>query len=77
MTTLEKAANTMLCFVLDGSNGPGKISSAGSEVRISGEVQFDSRYLARAAIEALRTPGTENTDRIFNAMLDRILKEEV
>lgn len=31
---------------------------------------------ARAAIESLRTPGAENSDRIFNAMLDRILKEE-
>lgn len=33
--------------------------------------------VGRAAIESLRTPGAENTDRIFNAMLDRILKEEV
>lgn len=33
--------------------------------------------VVRAAIESLRTLGTENTDRIFNAMLDRILKEEV
>lgn len=32
---------------------------------------------ARAAIESLRTPGAENSDRIFNAMLDRILREEV
>lgn len=32
---------------------------------------------AKRVIESLRTSGTENTDRIFNAMLDRILKEEV
>lgn len=56
MTTLEKAAQAVLDGVLNDSNGPGKISSAGSEVRISGEVQFDSRRVARVALEALRNP---------------------
>lgn len=48
-------------------------------IAISGApyVSVNSLRKARAAIESLRTPGIEHTDRIFNVMLDRILKEEV
>lgn len=52
-----------------------KAAKAIAEERIAGNL--GPLALARAAIEALRTPGIENTDRIFNAMLDHILKEEV
>lgn len=72
MTALEKAAKAMYevhqaCIVVE-------TISWGDQ---NSYVKSSWFNLARAAIESLRTPGVENTDRIFNAMLDRILKEEV
>lgn len=61
MTTLEKATKAILVRVPFGYGMTGK----------------EADEYARAAIESLRTPGIEHTDRIFNVMLDRILKEEV
>lgn len=71
MTTLEKAAKEMH----DSQEAFYMVATAWTDENNYVKKQWTK--LARAAIEALRTPGIENTDRIFNAMLDRILKEEV
>lgn len=70
MTALEKAARAA-CEADSASEGTAQFDVIWTE--------FGASYLAgaRATIESLRTPGIEHTDRIFNVMLDRILKEEV
>lgn len=71
MTTLEKAAKAMH----DSQEAFYAIATSWEDENCYVKTQWTK--LARAAIESLRTPGAENSDRIFNAMLDRILKEGV
>lgn len=73
MTTLEKAVKAMY----DANEKKVSLNPSRQVWEERSEyVRLQWAVLARAAIESLRTPGIENTDRIFNAMLDRILEEE-
>lgn len=72
MTALEKAAKAITEEIRRQNVDPFGIANYSAIVP---RIKWDN--VARAAIESLRTPGAENSDRIFNAMLDRILREEV